>query len=243
MHIPENIKAGLLEALRSSGQSGTPSSDPALLFRKRSNAKPIGKHRNYFITKSGSVFTIREGKEIGIPAHFRGYRKLMVRINGDEKELIYLMLEAFDIKYTPNDRIDYSISAEGGIPLSGIKIIPFTSKYDPVIHTKEEKRMYEYCCDRKAASSNSRCSGIITPIEVFTCLKVHHFNCFYCGCGLNPKKWHLDHYIAIAKGGLNTFNNIVPACPMCNTMKSDFGPTRFMQQCQKIVTNFKEKQE
>lgn len=43
--------------------------------------------------------------------------------------------------------------------------------------------------------------------------------CAYCGLGLDPWNWHLDHVLAIAKGGGHTEDNVVASCPRCNMKK------------------------
>lgn len=43
--------------------------------------------------------------------------------------------------------------------------------------------------------------------------------CAYCGLGLDPLNWHLDHVVAIANGGGHTRRNVTAACPACNMKK------------------------
>ena len=50
--------------------------------------------------------------------------------------------------------------------------------------------------------------------------------CFYCGCKLDIKNFHLDYFKAKVKGG-NRENNLVPACPDCNLFKSDLDIEEF----------------
>lgn len=44
--------------------------------------------------------------------------------------------------------------------------------------------------------------------------------CFYCGCKLDLDTYHMDHFVAKAKGG-KVVNNLVPACSDCNIYKGD----------------------
>lgn len=51
--------------------------------------------------------------------------------------------------------------------------------------------------------------------------------CWYCGETLKPR-WHVDHFLPLNRVGGNIRNperdvldNLVPACPSCNIMKSD----------------------
>ena len=42
--------------------------------------------------------------------------------------------------------------------------------------------------------------------------------CAYCGCRLLPG-WHVDHILPFTKGGTIALENLLPACPSCNTRK------------------------
>lgn len=45
--------------------------------------------------------------------------------------------------------------------------------------------------------------------------------CWYCGDELDPfLSFHVDHVLAVALGGTNDLENLVAACPACNTQKS-----------------------
>ena len=44
--------------------------------------------------------------------------------------------------------------------------------------------------------------------------------CYWCKVKLG-KTWHADHVIPLAKGGSNTIDNIVAACPTCNMRRKD----------------------
>lgn len=242
MYIPENIKAGLLEALRSSEQGDTPSSGPALLFRKNSQSlvagfKPIRNTREYFASKKGWVFTIQKGQEIILPVTFKGKKNPYVEIPTiGVVPLIYILMDAFQIKYSPSDRLTYTVNFKGHIDLQSIKV----TRIEPSDFSKDESALIEkYGCHIKASSANSRGEGILSPLEVYFCIKHFEFKCFYCGTLIDYKNWHLDHYKPIAKGGENSFVNIVPSCPTCNKMKSDILPHNFLKMCHKIVKNSK----
>ena len=44
--------------------------------------------------------------------------------------------------------------------------------------------------------------------------------CFYCGKRLIMEGlWHCEHMIPRSRGGTNTLENLVPACPSCNSTK------------------------
>ena len=50
--------------------------------------------------------------------------------------------------------------------------------------------------------------------------KRDNYECVYCGCS-NKRKLTLDHLIPKAKGGKDTWENLVTACWRCNNEKAD----------------------
>lgn len=53
----------------------------------------------------------------------------------------------------------------------------------------------------------------------FDVLHRDHFTCQYCGAKPPAVVLHLDHRIAVAKGGQNTFENLMTSCAPCNIGK------------------------
>ncbi|MNE43272.1 HNH endonuclease [compost metagenome] len=53
-------------------------------------------------------------------------------------------------------------------------------------------------------------------------------NCYWCG-KKKLKKYHVDHYQPLSKGGAHTVSNLVIACPRCNLTKSAKDPYLFAQ--------------
>lgn len=51
--------------------------------------------------------------------------------------------------------------------------------------------------------------------------------CFWCGSALGPGH-HVDHLIALSRGGTNDASNLVLACQRCNTSKGDKLPTEWI---------------
>ena len=49
--------------------------------------------------------------------------------------------------------------------------------------------------------------------------------CAYCG--RRTKLLTADHYVPLSKGGTNTIDNIIPACPDCNRRKWSRDPSEF----------------
>lgn len=87
---------------------------------------------------------------------------------------------------------------------------------------------------RKAGVAGSFDSG-----DVLIRLAKQKEHCHYCGCKLElfgPDKFQVDHFIPLSKGGENSMNNIVIACPGCNREKAsrmpwEYRPARFEVGC------------
>ncbi|HYH14322.1 MAG TPA: HNH endonuclease signature motif containing protein [Flavisolibacter sp.] len=195
---------------------------------------PIKKVPNYFIHKSGYVIKIVNGKEQRvIPFKTKKSQKVFVKINDAPRELVYLMMEYFDIKFTPYDRISYKVTDNLEIPFESIKVKQFASKHD--LPEQDERLLYKYKCDFKANASNFRSKEIVTPLQVFLTLKINNYSCVYCQEKLIPENWHLDHFTPLSKGGKNIFENIVPSCAKCNIMKGALDGYQFYAHCRKIA--------
>lgn len=72
-----------------------------------------------------------------------------------------------------------------------------------------------------AANRRSRINGLsydFTNEDWENCLKSFNYECAYCGY---ESKLTQDHFIAVSKGGAYTKDNIVPACPRCNSSKGN----------------------
>lgn len=50
--------------------------------------------------------------------------------------------------------------------------------------------------------------------------------CFWCSCPLDGV-YHIDHVVPVAKGGTNSLDNLVLACPTCNRNKSAKDPIEY----------------
>lgn len=66
-------------------------------------------------------------------------------------------------------------------------------------------------------------------------LKLCVHRCYWCGMKLPSKGWHMDHVIPIAKGGSHTAGNIVKACAMCNSTKTDKHPNDYVKHGQMVL--------
>lgn len=236
------LTPGSIDALPPSVGSDTTSIVPGFIYtRNKKRGVPIPKVRNYFINKAGEVIKVHNGSEKFVPIYLKGKNRPFVRIGGKgECELIYLLIECFNIPYKPTDRISFKVADTGHIQISSIKITPTEKRTNSYrkISEKDERLIKRYSCNIKSFSANARGGGIISPYEILSSLKITDFKCFYCGCGISEVCWHLDHFIPMSKGGKNEFKNIVPSCPVCNFMKLDTSAEKFVEKCREIVRNF-----
>ena len=198
----------------------------------------IPKTHNYFISKSGHVYKIINGKEVKLniePHHKNGMP--YVKINGIYKSLLQLMVDNYLPEIKATQTLSYSIGKDLSIPLSSIKVKTILNDW---ISDDDERIMINFKCSIKASAANSRCKNvdILTPLQVFLSLKIHEFKCVYCGDFLKETDWHLEHYVPLSKGGKNVFNNILPSCSICNFMKHNLNASKFYNQCLKISKNY-----
>jgi 5-methylcytosine-specific restriction endonuclease McrA len=190
--------------------------------------KPLKNHPTYFIHKDGFIFREYNHKQIGVnkKVNYRA-QKITYIIDNIEYDLLNLMIEYFNIKFTPKDNITYKI-VNDRLPYSNISVVPFTT--NKFVSKKDNEFLVRYQCKQKAQSANSRDNSQITELQVLTILKFSDFSCVYCNCSLHVRKWELDHYIPLSRGGKNTFANLVASCMICNRMKGSLLPSEFLKQ-------------
>jgi 5-methylcytosine-specific restriction endonuclease McrA len=69
-------------------------------------------------------------------------------------------------------------------------------------------------------------SGFFTANEFNSLIRHYGNRCYYCS-EVHERNPHADHFIPLAKGGHNSIENIVPACPRCNLAKGIKWPWDF----------------
>ena len=58
--------------------------------------------------------------------------------------------------------------------------------------------------------------------------------CAYCGCKLNLNEMTADHVVPLRKGGVDSTENMYPACKSCNHYKSTYTLEQFKAQLELI---------
>jgi 5-methylcytosine-specific restriction endonuclease McrA len=64
--------------------------------------------------------------------------------------------------------------------------------------------------------------------------KAQDGKCAYCKIDVS-ENYHVDHIMPLARGGMNTRNNIQLCCPACNWSKADRDPVEFAQSLGMLV--------
>jgi 5-methylcytosine-specific restriction endonuclease McrA len=191
--------------------------------------------QNHFISESGYVFKTSLGKEEVLPI-FTSPKTInpFVIINNKQYDLLYLMLEYFNVTVTPYDSVRYKVGKDNYLPLSCIKVIK--NKSSLRLNEEDAKLFNYYKCTEKANSANLRCKHKISSNDVFAVLALYSYRCIYCQKNLK-NIWHLDHYVPLSKGGKNILKNIVPSCARCNIMKGNMDGHQFVRWCKKVYYN------
>ena len=82
----------------------------------------------------------------------------------------------------------------------------------------------------KANRRDREREGNIKAADIKELIKNSKDVCYWCNSKLNKKDssaFHLDHYVPLSKGGLNSIENIVISCPSCNMNKKAKDPYEF----------------
>lgn len=85
---------------------------------------------------------------------------------------------------------------------------------------KEERRALK----RKHKAKRKNAPGHHTAKDIAVQFQSQDGLCWWCGNLLDPNDYHVDHRIALARGGTNNANNLCISCPHCNMSKNDRMP-------------------
>lgn len=93
----------------------------------------------------------------------------------------------------------------------------------------------------KAAHSRTRKARVRNAVgshsgaDVEAILRMQKYRCAYCPANLRHTGHHVDHIVAISRGGSNNRSNLQATCPKCNMSKSDRDPIEFAQSIGKLI--------
>lgn len=108
------------------------------------------------------------------------------------------------------------------------KIIERRKIYGKTLSCKVSKKNYKH--KRRAIENN----GDLKHKDLVK-LEKNAKKCYWCECKIYDKKYHIDHYIPLAKGGEHTLSNLVISCPMCNFKKGSKNPIEFANSIGKLL--------
>jgi 5-methylcytosine-specific restriction endonuclease McrA len=83
--------------------------------------------------------------------------------------------------------------------------------------TEEYKELSRHWCRQRLARKRANHYEPYTVKQVKELKASFNYSCAYCG--VSSQELHLDHVIALSRGGADAINNLVPACPWCNDSK------------------------
>ena len=82
---------------------------------------------------------------------------------------------------------------------------------------------------RRYIAKKHKAEGSHTIEEIKNLLKIQKYRCIACNTNVKISGYHIDHIIALAKGGSDYISNIQILCPACNLSKQDKTMFEFMQ--------------
>lgn len=86
-------------------------------------------------------------------------------------------------------------------------------------HFASKRDYYRAICENRRAQKIGA-QGKYTSKHVTAMLIAQSGRCFYCLAELTDM-YHVDHVIPLSRGGSNSPDNLVLACPFCNTSKGN----------------------
>jgi 5-methylcytosine-specific restriction endonuclease McrA len=89
----------------------------------------------------------------------------------------------------------------------------------------------------KASSKAKRraaCGDGVSGAALLAWAKGQAKRCYWCGVGC-AKRFHVDHYVPLAKGGAHELTNLVISCPTCNLRKHAKAPMDFAREVGRLL--------
>jgi len=88
-------------------------------------------------------------------------------------------------------------------------------------YAKNPERFNVHARNRKSRVRHS--GGVHTEIDIAEILKAQNGRCAYCRKKVN-RSYHVDHIVALSRGGTNARANLQITCPSCNRHKHATDP-------------------
>jgi len=92
------------------------------------------------------------------------------------------------------------------------------------INASPNRRAVRKAADARRRSRKLEADGSYTYREWLLLVNAYGGQCAYCA---RTGVLHADHRMPLARGGSNSIDNIVPACPLCNFRKSTMTEAEF----------------
>lgn len=92
---------------------------------------------------------------------------------------------------------------------------------------RHENRHKDAAIKRRYKGRKRNAPGTHTGADIALLFKAQGGNCWWCGKPL-PDNYHVDHVIALNRGGTNDAKNLCLACPSCNCSKKDKLPSEWI---------------
>lgn len=90
---------------------------------------------------------------------------------------------------------------------------------DRIRNKLPHRRLQQRCYSVNGRARKADIAGVIVPDDIRFAYLSTDGKCYWCGVALGGR-WHVDHVLALALGGLNVAENICVACPSCNSRKN-----------------------
>jgi 5-methylcytosine-specific restriction endonuclease McrA len=101
--------------------------------------------------------------------------------------------------------------------------------------TKEHRRLIRLAGAANSKARRLKASGTISAEDIGR-LYLSGRQCAYCGVGLDPGHFSIDHRLAFDRGGRNEPANLAITCFSCNRRKHTKTPEEFAQHQKLLVT-------
>lgn len=124
-------------------------------------------------------------------------------------------------------------------PLSAAPVVPLLRIPKQRRLTDAERALRRRLKNQRKWAKRRGAPGRITAADVQYLEQASGGRCFYCATKFGEAGYHIDHYVALSRGGTNYRENLRLACAPCNIAKSDMPAEEFVRvQSEKRVRAF-----